>query len=196
MGRRQNDVHRVRRAPGLRAPGRRVTISVHRARRVHCARGWALPAAEPGQTGGGPCQTSESSQTRRKRAPKNPIRNRTGAGTISIVPTDVPFGRTRRRTSAERHPRARRAAGVLRPPSAPQLFELFSPTNSRWHLPHATVCGFSKLCRRISLNSVASWGIWNLRYGLPPTVLVQEARGGCSGCWTDMPYGPCAMRGV
>jgi len=57
-------------------------------------------------------------------------------------------------------------------------------------------CGFSKLCRRISLNSVASWGIWNLRYGLPPTVLVQEARGGCSGCWTDMPYGPCAMRGV
>src|SRR5690554_6083305 len=23
------------------------------------------------------------------------------------------------------------------------------------------VCGFSKLCRRISLNSVASWGIWN-----------------------------------
>src|SRR5690606_19433896 len=30
-------------------------------------------------------------------------------------------------------------------------------------------CGFSKLCRRISLNSVASWGIWNLRYGLPPT---------------------------
>src|SRR5690606_5631145 len=37
------------------------------------------------------------------------------------------------------------------------------------------VCGFSKLCHRSSLNSVASWGIWSLRFGLPPTF---SCRGG------------------
>src|SRR5690606_41792670 len=37
------------------------------------------------------------------------------------------------------------------------------------------LCGFSKLCRRSSLNSVASWGIWSLRFGLPPTF---SCRGG------------------
>jgi hypothetical protein len=64
------------------------------------------------------------------------------------------------------------------------------------HLPHRQ-CAFSKLCRILSLNSVASESIpvslghsrWAEKSPSP------EARGGCSRCWIDTPYRSCSAPG-